>query len=124
MVYHLARLYGQPLTARRFLELAGTLGVGILFRQATREMLKFIPFVGEVAGGALAGASTFALGKAFCFYFQSVHQGHVPQPADLRRYYKEQLEKIELSWRRMADDRKKVGETKTVPGNPSPGVVP
>jgi uncharacterized protein (DUF697 family) len=102
MVYHLARLYNQPLTGRRFLELAGTLGLGIFLRQGTRVLLKFIPFLGpvlgSVAGGALAGASTFALGKAFCYYCQAVHQGHVPSAEDLRRYYKEQLTLAERSW--------------------------
>ena len=29
MIYHLARLYGQPLSGERFLELSGTLGMGI-----------------------------------------------------------------------------------------------
>src|SRR5262249_26572409 len=71
MIHHLARYYGQPLSASRFLELASTLGAGIVIRQAVREVVKFIPVVGSVAGGALAGASTFALGKAFCFYYSA-----------------------------------------------------
>ena len=53
---------------------------------------------GDLAGGALAGASTFALGKAFCYYFQAVHQGHVPKAEDLRRYYHEQLTQAEKLW--------------------------
>jgi len=61
MIYHLARLYGQPLSATRFLEVASTLGLGIVVRQAAREVIKLIPYVGSVAGGALAAASTFAL---------------------------------------------------------------
>jgi uncharacterized protein (DUF697 family)/predicted GTPase len=98
MIYHLARFYGQPLTGTRFLELASTLGLGMLVRQAIREVVKFIPVVGSVAGGALAGASTFALGKAFCYYYSAVHQGHVPRPEDLRRYYREQLALAEQAW--------------------------
>jgi uncharacterized protein (DUF697 family) len=98
MIYHLARLYGQPLTASRFLELAGTLGLGMVVRQATREVVKFIPYVGSVAGGALAGASTFALGKAFCHYYQAVQQGHVPKAEDLQHYYREQLAQAEKFW--------------------------
>jgi uncharacterized protein (DUF697 family) len=98
MIYHLAQLYGQPLTGARFVELASTLGLGLLVRQATREVAKVIPVVGSVAGGALAGASTFALGKAFCYYFQAVHQGHVPKAEDLRRYYHEQLTQAEKLW--------------------------
>jgi uncharacterized protein (DUF697 family) len=98
MIYHLAQLYGQPMTGARFLELASTLGLGLMVRQATREVAKVIPVVGSVAGGALAGASTFALGKAFCYYFQAVHQGHVPKAEDLRRYYHEQLTHAEKAW--------------------------
>lgn len=100
MIYHLARLYGQPLSAARFLELAGTLGLGVLARQALRELVKFIPYVGSLAGAALAGTSTFALGKAFCYYYSAVHQGHVPSPANLKRYYQEQFALARKHWGR------------------------
>jgi uncharacterized protein (DUF697 family) len=104
MVYHLAQLYGQPLSARRFLEIASTLGLGLLLRQGVRMLIKCIPFVGpalgSVAGGSLAGASTFALGKAFCYYYRAVHQGHVPKTEELRRYYREQLAQAEQAWKR------------------------
>jgi uncharacterized protein (DUF697 family)/predicted GTPase len=99
MIFHLARLYGQELSGARFLELASTLGIGMVVRQAVREVVKFVPFVGSVASGALAGASTFALGKAFCYYYRSVHQGHVPPAAELKRYYQEQLALAEKAWR-------------------------
>jgi hypothetical protein len=55
--------------------------------------------VGAAAGAALAGASTYALGKAFCYYYRRVHQGHVPKPEDLQRYYKEQLSAAEQFWK-------------------------
>jgi uncharacterized protein (DUF697 family) len=100
MIFHLAQLYGQPLSARRFLELAGTLGLGIALRQATRELTKLIPIVGSVAGSALGGASTFALGKAFCFYFEAVLKGHVPSPEELKGYYHEQLLQAEQFWKK------------------------
>ena len=104
MVNHLAQIYGQPLTANRFLEIASTLGVGMLLRQGSRMLIKYIPYIGPVLGtvtsGALAGASTFALGKAFCFYYQAIHQGHVPQAEELRRYYREQLSRAERMWKR------------------------
>jgi uncharacterized protein (DUF697 family) len=108
MIYHLADLYGQPMTAKRFLEIAASLGLGMVVRQASRELLKLIPFVGPVVGsvaaGALAGASTFALGKAFCYYYRVVHQGHIPKTEDLRRYYKEQLSIAEKAWSQMVVD--------------------
>jgi uncharacterized protein (DUF697 family) len=99
MINDLAKLYGQPLSARRFIEIASSLGIGMLARQAARELVKVVPFFGAVAGAALAGASTFALGKAFCYYLGSVHQGQVPDLADLKRYYHEQLAKAEQAWR-------------------------
>jgi uncharacterized protein (DUF697 family) len=98
MIYHLAQFYGQPLTGTRFLELAGTLGMGVVMRQAAREVMKVVPYVGSVVGGVFAGASTFALGKAFCYYYSAVHQGHVPKADDLRRYYNEQLQLAEQAW--------------------------
>jgi uncharacterized protein (DUF697 family) len=100
MVYHLAKFYGQPMSAERFLEIAGSLGMGIMVRQAARELSKFIPFVGSVASAALAFAATFALGKAFCFYFSAVHKGHAPKPEDLKQYYEEQLTLAEKFWKK------------------------
>ena len=102
MVRDLGKLYGQPMTATRFLEFATSLGMGLLARQAMREVVKFIPFVGSAAGAALAWASTFALGRAFCEYYQTVHQGHLPNPETLKRLYREQLTAAEREWFRTA----------------------
>lgn len=103
MVYDLANLYGQPMTAARLGELASALGLGLLSRQAGRSLIKVIPglgsVLGSVAGGALAAASTYALGKAFCYYYRAVLEGHVPQTADLRHYYKDQLDLAEVTWK-------------------------
>jgi uncharacterized protein (DUF697 family) len=100
MVYHLARLYGHPLNGRRFLEMASTLGMGIAVRQATRELVKFIPYVGSVAGATMAGASTFALGKAFCYYYGAVLEGHVPRSDELKQFYEKELSQAENLWKR------------------------
>jgi uncharacterized protein (DUF697 family) len=99
MMHDLARLYGQPFQGRHVAELGGALGAGMLVRQGIREVMKFIPFgVGSVAGGALAGASTFALGKAACFYYSGVQKGHAPPPDEIRRYYADQFAAIQQSW--------------------------
>jgi uncharacterized protein (DUF697 family)/predicted GTPase len=98
MVRDLGKLYGQPLTAARFMELAASMGMGLAARQAIREVVKFIPFVGSAAGAALAGASTFALGRAFCEYYEVVHQGHVPNPQALKKLYQDQLLAAEKAW--------------------------
>ncbi len=100
MVYHLARIYGQEMSATRFLELAGSLGLGILARTAIRQVAKLIPGVGSAAGATLAAASTFALGKAFCLYYEEVHEGHVPDAAKLKSYYHEQLTEAHRQWNR------------------------
>ncbi|MDB5311389.1 MAG: hypothetical protein JWO38_5591 [Gemmataceae bacterium] len=98
MVTHLAQLYGQPMTAGRFKEVAASLGIGILARQAVREVVKFIPYVGSVAGAAVAWASTYALGRAFCYYYQAVCEGHVPDAQALKKYYHEQYAAAEKGW--------------------------
>lgn len=100
MVTELATLYGQPMTGKGFLEMATTLGLGMMARQATREIAKLIPVFGAAAGAAMAGASTFALGRAFCFYYQAIHEGHVPGPADLKRYFHRELREAERFWKR------------------------
>jgi uncharacterized protein (DUF697 family) len=72
-------------------------------REAGRSHIKVIPGIGtvlgSVTGGALAGASTFALGRSFCYYYRAVLEGHVPKTEDLRRYYKDQLDRAEEAWR-------------------------
>jgi len=121
MVYHLAKLYGQPMDHKRYLELAGTLGGSIVFRQGLRELIKLIPYFGTVAGavacGAMAGATTFALGKASCYYYSSVHRGHVPRPEELKRYFNEQRLWAAANWKRIAAASE---EEKGRPSTPAP----
>jgi uncharacterized protein (DUF697 family) len=100
MVTHLAALYGQPMTPQRFKEVAASLGAGLVARQAVREVVKVIPYVGSVAGAAVAWASTYALGRAFCYYYQAVCEGHVPDTQTLRRVYHEQYAAAEGGWKK------------------------
>jgi uncharacterized protein (DUF697 family)/energy-coupling factor transporter ATP-binding protein EcfA2 len=100
MVYHLARLYGQPLEGKRFMELAGSLGLGLVMRQAVREVVKFIPGVGTLLGSALAASSTYALGRACCYYYSARLAGHVPPPEELRSLYERELRHAEQLWRK------------------------
>jgi uncharacterized protein (DUF697 family) len=117
MVYELARLYGQPMTAERYREVVSAMGMGMLARQAGREMLKLIPGLGTILGsitsGALAGAATYALGKAFCYYYSAVQRGHVPQAEDLRKYYRHELAEAQKNWATMAPDANKNGQDET-----------
>jgi uncharacterized protein (DUF697 family) len=98
MVYRIAKVYGQPLTHRRFLEFAGALGSGLLVRQAVREVTKAIPYLGSVASAAFAGATTFAIGKAFCLYYSEVLTGHVPDVTRIKTYFDQELRQARQFW--------------------------
>lgn len=100
MAQHIAGIYGQPMTAERYREIAAALGVGMATRQLARQATKFIPVVGSAIGAAVGGASTYALGRALCFYFQAVCEGHVPDASSLKAYYHEQYKSAEKQWKR------------------------
>lgn len=91
MAHALADVYGQPMSTQRFWEIASAVGSGVVARQAAREAAKFIPGIGVAAGAALAWGLTFALGRAFCQYFQSIREGHVPDPAQLKQLFEAEL---------------------------------
>ncbi|MBY0456821.1 MAG: GTP-binding DUF697 domain-containing protein [Gemmataceae bacterium] len=99
MAYHLARIYGQPMTPERLRELGAAVGVGMLSRQLVRQAAKFIPVVGSAVGATVAAASTYALGRALCFYFEAVCAGHVPTPDALRKFYHEHYAAAEERWK-------------------------
>ncbi|MGE0682135.1 MAG: GTPase family protein [Candidatus Binatia bacterium] len=91
MLHTIASLYRQPLGVKTFLELLATVGVGMLFRQGARSLLKVIPGIGSVVSGMYAGATTYALGCALCFYYQVVFDGHVPTAERLKTLYEEKF---------------------------------
>jgi uncharacterized protein (DUF697 family) len=91
MLHTVASIYRQPLRLKTFLELASTVGLGVLLRQGTRSLLKVIPGFGSALSGLSAGAMTYALGCALCFYYQIIFDGHLPHPEQLRAFYNEKL---------------------------------
>jgi uncharacterized protein (DUF697 family) len=105
MAQHIAGLYGQPMTTERIKEIAAAVGVGMISRQLARQATKFIPVVGSAVGAAVGGASTYAFGRALCYYFQAVHEGHVPNASALKAYYKEQYADAEKKWKRTNEAR-------------------
>jgi uncharacterized protein (DUF697 family) len=105
MAHHLAGLYGQPMTTGRFREIAAAVGVGMVSRQLARQATKFIPVVGSAVGAAVGGASTYALGRALCYYFQAACEGHVPDAATLKAYYQEQYTAAEKQWKPRGEAR-------------------
>jgi len=99
MAHHLAQIYGQPMTADRLKELGAAVGVGMLARTLARQAVKFIPFVGSAVGATVSAASTYALGRALCYYFEAVCEGHVPTADSLRKFYHEQYAAAEKQWK-------------------------
>jgi uncharacterized protein (DUF697 family) len=99
MAHHLAGIYAQPMTTERFREIAAAVGVGMISRQLARQATKFIPVVGSAVGAAIGGSSTYALGRALCYYFEAVCEGHVPEAASLKAYYQEQYKAAEQKWK-------------------------
>lgn len=91
MLHSVASFYRQPLGVKTFLELLTTVGVGVVFRQGARSLLKVIPGIGSAMSGMYAGATTYALGCALCFYYQVVFDGHVPTAERLKAFYEEKL---------------------------------
>lgn len=102
MIHAIAQVYNEEMDTRKFLKLASALGLGLVARQAGRSLLKLIPFVGTylgvVTGAALAGASTYALGKAFNHYCLEVEKGHVPSGEELKKWYAEELDRARQIW--------------------------
>lgn len=98
MIHAIGAISGQPGSSRQFLEIATSAGLGLLAQSAIRQVAKLIPYVGSVVGATLAGASTYALGRAFCEYVHEIQEGHIPDAVTLRRVYQEQLAKAEREW--------------------------
>ncbi len=91
MLHTIASFYRQPLKLKTFVELITTVGAGMLLRQGARSLLKVIPGLGNAVSGIYAGATTYALGCALCFYYQAIFDGHVPTPERLKLFFEEKF---------------------------------
>ena len=99
LLHSLATLYGQNWDRRAISEFLGLLGAGIgvgyVARTVGRELIKFIPWLGQtvgvVWGATTSGATTYALGKAAGYYFASRRQAGPMDAEVLRRVYAEAL---------------------------------
>ncbi len=64
---------GKPVTPRLIAEFLGALGVnigaGMLFRESARAIIKIVPVWGNAVSGMVAGAGTYAMGRAAIAYF-------------------------------------------------------
>jgi uncharacterized protein (DUF697 family) len=73
MVSGIMYIAGRERSLRASTEFVGALGVnvgaGMVFREGARAVLKFFPGWGNVVCGMIAGAGTYALGRAAIVYF-------------------------------------------------------
>ena len=83
MLHSLGRIYGVEWNRKTLGEFAACLGIGALSRIAAgfglRELAKLIPVYGQTAGAAAAAAAsfatTFAIGKAACYFLAQQRAG-------------------------------------------------
>jgi len=87
MFHSIASIYGLELTRTLFLEFSTLVGTGVGVGILGGELVKLVPVYGWVIGGLYAGATSYALGKAFCVYLHSVKRGALPDQSLLRRTY-------------------------------------
>jgi uncharacterized protein (DUF697 family) len=66
-------LSGRERSLRAATEFIGAIGanvsVGMLFREGARALLKFLPGWGNIICGMIAGAGTYAIGRAATVFF-------------------------------------------------------
>jgi uncharacterized protein (DUF697 family) len=100
MLRSLARIYGVEWDRRTLSEFGGALGAGAVVRMLSgfgvRELAKLVPVYGQTAGAAAAAAmsfaTTYALGKAACYFHARRRSGSI-DPAAVQRVYAEALSK-------------------------------
>jgi uncharacterized protein (DUF697 family) len=105
LVYLLADLYDQKMNVDLLAKMAGAVGGRLAVRLAIKAPLKLIPVLGQTANAAIAFAYTFSLGKACCWYFGEMRNGHVPSAADLDKVWAEQLQQAVSVWRNRHTDQ-------------------
>jgi uncharacterized protein (DUF697 family) len=94
MLHSLARIYGVDWNRKSLGEFAACLGAGAVTRLAAgfgvRQLVKLIPVYGQTAGAAAAAAAsfatTFAIGKAAC-YFLALQRAGASDPKGVASAY-------------------------------------
>lgn len=69
IIYTSGRAFSSRLAAEFAASLGVNFGAGLLFREAARAVVKILPVWGNFISGGVAGAGTYALGRAAIAYF-------------------------------------------------------
>lgn len=102
MLHSLANQYGITWDKKTFAEFLGALGTGFsvqyLTKLGTRQLIKLIPVYGQIVGTATSVAisftTTYALGRACCYYFYHKSKGKPFDPEELKSIYDSVFEKM------------------------------
>jgi small GTP-binding protein len=86
MVLRIAAIYGETISPERARELVATMAGGVALRYAGIVSAKLVPGPGWLVAGAIASASTVAIGRVAIQYFES---GKRLTPVQLRELYRE-----------------------------------
>lgn len=100
LIYRLAEVYGQSWNVQALLKMTSAIGGRLLLRQIVREAFKVIPGVGVAINAALAFGYTYGLGKACCWYFAEMREGHAPTAAELEKVIHEQMNVAQTIWQK------------------------
>lgn len=111
MIRQLAKLYSIPFEETQTKALISALSGSIISKVGARTLVKFIPGIGSLLGGVamgvVSGASTYALGEAFNFHFQTGGSILDFDTNKMKKFYDEQFEK----GKKVAEDLKKQSES-------------
>ena len=99
MLDSLAKLYEIPFSREAAKSLIGSLlGAGgtVLVAAPAASLVKFVPFVGSIAGAltepAIAAAATYALGRVFIQHFESGGTFLDFKPEEVREHFQREFE--------------------------------
>lgn len=107
MIRQMCKVYDVDFSETQGKAVVTALTSSTLARIGAGSVVKLIPILGSIAGGAalsvLAGASTYAIGQVFKRHFESGGTVLDFDPARLKKMYKEQFEKgkkVAEQWRK------------------------
>ena len=83
------RELGRKMAVEFIAALGANIGAGLALREGARALLKLFPGWGNAISGAIAGAGTYAIGKAAKLYF--IDGGSLNEARQLVRRAKEEL---------------------------------
>lgn len=96
LMVRLAALYEKPLSKAKAKELILATITGNIGKTLFRQVVKFVPGAGSVAGGSIAGGMTLALGYAVKYAYENDIELDAKTLKSLYEYFKDKKQKKEV----------------------------